>query len=47
MSSYDSANLTICENLYTDTGAATGPYYAYNHGASVVPGDGCPLNTAR
>jgi glucose/arabinose dehydrogenase len=45
MSSYDSANLTICENLYTDTTRpATDPYYAYNHSSSVVSGDGCPLN---
>ena len=45
MSSYDSANLTICENLYTDTvRPATSPYYAYNHSASVVSGDGCPTN---
>jgi glucose/arabinose dehydrogenase len=45
LSSYDSANLTICENLYTDTvRPATGPYYNYNHSASVVAGDGCPLN---
>jgi len=45
MSSYDSANLTICENLYTDsTRPATDPYYAYNHSSSVVSGDGCPLN---
>jgi glucose/arabinose dehydrogenase len=45
MSNYDSANLTICENLYTDgTLPATGPYYTYHHSASVVPGDGCPLN---
>jgi hypothetical protein len=29
MSSYDSANLTICENLYADTvRPATSPYYA-------------------
>jgi PKD repeat protein len=43
MSSYDSANLTICENLYADgTLPATGPYYTYNHSASVVAGDGCP-----
>jgi PKD repeat protein len=41
MSHYDSANLTICENLYT-AGTATGPYYTYNHSASVVSGDGCP-----
>jgi glucose/arabinose dehydrogenase len=42
-SGYDSANLTICENLYT-AGSATGPYYNYNHSASVVSGDGCPTN---
>ncbi len=46
MSSYDSANLTICENLYADTvHPATGPYYAYQHGVSVVSGDACPLNS--
>jgi PKD repeat protein len=45
MSSYDSANLTICENLYADTvRPATTPYYAYDHSASVVSGDGCPTN---
>ncbi len=43
MSSYDSANLTICENLYT-AGSAAGPYYTYQHGVSVVSGDGCPLD---
>jgi glucose/arabinose dehydrogenase len=43
LSSYDAANLTICENLYTD-GTADGPYYNYQHGVSVVDGDGCPLN---
>jgi len=42
MSHYDSANLTICENLYAD-GTASGPYYAYNHSAPVVTGDNCPL----
>jgi PKD repeat protein len=43
MSSYDAANLSICENLYT-AGTATGPYYAYQHGVAVVSGDGCPLS---
>ena len=42
MPNYDSANLTICENLYAG-GTATIPYYAYNHSTSVVPGDSCPL----
>jgi glucose/arabinose dehydrogenase len=45
--SYDAANLTICENLYTDTTRpATGPYYAYNHSAPVVPGDGCSTGSS-
>jgi glucose/arabinose dehydrogenase len=45
MSSYDAANLNLCENLYADTvHPATGPYYAYQHGVSVVSGDGCALN---
>jgi glucose/arabinose dehydrogenase len=43
MSSYDSANLTICEDLYA-ANTATGPYYTYNHSSSVVSGDGCPLD---
>jgi glucose/arabinose dehydrogenase len=43
-SSYDAPNLSICESLYT-AGTATGPYYAYQHGVSVVDGDGCPLNS--
>jgi glucose/arabinose dehydrogenase len=43
-SGYDAANLAICENLYT-AGTASGPYYAYQHGVSVVSGDGCPLGS--
>jgi glucose/arabinose dehydrogenase len=43
MSNYDAANLTICENLYAANTAA-GPYYTYNHSASVVSGDGCSLS---
>lgn len=39
-SGYDGANLTLCESLY-GTGQ-TAPHYAYNHGSSVVSGDGCP-----
>ena len=40
-SGYDSANLTICENLYT-AGGVVAPYYTYNHGAQVVAGESCP-----
>jgi glucose/arabinose dehydrogenase/PKD repeat protein len=39
-SSYDSANLPICESLYTGAGQ-TQPYYTYNHSADIVPGEGC------
>ncbi|HEU5473363.1 MAG TPA: PQQ-dependent sugar dehydrogenase [Actinophytocola sp.] len=38
---YDGANLTVCESLYSG-GGQTAPYYAYNHNAPVVAGDGCP-----
>lgn len=38
--SYDSANLPICESLYTGSGQ-TQPYYTYNHSADIVPGEGC------
>ena len=41
-SGYDSANLTICENLYAPARArVVAPYYAYNHSAQVVPGETC------
>lgn len=40
-SGYDSANLTLCESLYT-AGGQTSPHYAYNHSAKVVPTDPCP-----
>jgi glucose/arabinose dehydrogenase len=39
---YDAADLTLCENLYNAPGAATAPYYAYNHALPVVSDDGCP-----
>jgi glucose/arabinose dehydrogenase len=38
---YDAADLTLCENLYAAPGAATAPYYSYEHALPVVPGDGC------
>jgi len=44
-SGYDGANLAVCENLYAQgAGAVTPPIYAYEHGASTVPGDGCASN---
>ena len=45
MASYDSANLTICENLYA-SGGQTGPYMAYNHNSTVVAGESCPAGSS-
>ena len=38
---YQSAGLSMCNSLYS-AGTATPPFFTYNHGASVVSGDGCP-----
>ena len=35
-SGFDAADLTICENLYARAGAVTPPFFAYQHGATVV-----------
>ena len=46
-SGYDSANLSICENLYAaGQGAVHAPLYAWNHNAQVVPGEGCPTGSS-
>ena len=45
-SGYDNANLTICENLYALPGGVVAPYYAYNHSATVVPGETCPTGSS-
>jgi glucose/arabinose dehydrogenase len=46
-SGYDSANLSICENLYAAGGGAVqAPLFAWNHGSQVVPGEGCPTGSS-
>ena len=46
-SGYDSANLSICENLYAAGPAAVrSPFFAWNHGSQVVPGEGCPTGSS-
>jgi glucose/arabinose dehydrogenase/PKD repeat protein len=45
-SGYDSANLSICENLYGQPGAETRPYHAYHHSAKVVADDTCPTGSS-
>jgi glucose/arabinose dehydrogenase len=44
-SGYDSANLNLCETLYTG-GGTTLPYYAYNHASKVVAGETCPTGSS-
>ncbi|MDX6626005.1 MAG: hypothetical protein QOE56_994 [Solirubrobacterales bacterium] len=41
-SSYQSLNLTLCQNLYAEPSATTAPFYSYSHGAGVFSGDSCP-----
>ena len=46
---YDSANLSICENLYTEDAIGdpvTAPALAYNHSAQVVPGESCSTGSS-
>ena len=46
-SGYDSANLSICENLYAAGAAAVqAPLFAWNHGSLVVPGESCPTGSS-
>ena len=45
-SGYDGANLNICENLYTETGAHTRPHFAYHHSNKVIPGETCPSGSS-
>jgi glucose/arabinose dehydrogenase len=40
---FSGAFLNVCTSLYT-AGTATGPYFEYNHNATVVSGDGCPTS---
>jgi glucose/arabinose dehydrogenase len=42
---YDGANLNICEQLYSQPGTVTPPYYTYNH-ASKVASESCPVGSS-
>jgi glucose/arabinose dehydrogenase/PKD repeat protein len=40
---YDGANLSVCENLYSEgTAAVVAPYFRYHHNDLVLPNDICP-----
>ncbi|HLE15792.1 MAG TPA: PKD domain-containing protein, partial [Anaerolineales bacterium] len=43
---FDSANLNLCESLYSQAGSTTNPYYVYNHSAKVVPQEACPTGSS-
>ncbi|MBG0560814.1 PQQ-dependent sugar dehydrogenase [Actinoplanes sp. NEAU-A11] len=44
---YDSANLPICENLYTaPAGTHTQPFVAWNHASKLVAGEACPTGSS-
>ncbi len=45
-SSYDAADLSICENLYASAGAVTDPYFTYSHSQKVVVGESCPTGSS-
>jgi len=45
-SGYDSANLNLCESLYSTPGADPGPYFTYHHNNRVVTGESCPTGSS-
>jgi glucose/arabinose dehydrogenase len=46
-SGYDSANLPICETLYTaPAGTHTLPFVAWNHASKLVAGEACPTGSS-
>jgi glucose/arabinose dehydrogenase len=45
-SGYDGANLTVCENLYSQPGAVSAPFFAYHHNNRVVPNETCPTGSS-
>lgn len=38
---YAAAGLTLCQQLYNSPGSVTAPYFFYNRGSAVVPGEAC------
>lgn len=41
---YESAGLTICNQLYNQPSLVTAPYYSYEHGQPAVPNDTCTIS---
>lgn len=45
-SSFGSANVSICENLYTGGPLDTKPYFAYHHSNAIVTGEPCSTGSS-
>jgi glucose/arabinose dehydrogenase/PKD repeat protein len=44
---YDGSNLSLCESLYSQgPGAIAAPIFTYNHAATVVPNETCPVGSS-
>jgi glucose/arabinose dehydrogenase len=39
---FDNLDLDLCEDLYSQQGVASTPFFSYDHGDAVAPGDPCP-----
>jgi PKD repeat protein len=44
-SGFDAADISICENLYAESGAMTLPHFFYQHGQKIVPTETCSTTT--
>ena len=45
-SSYQALGLSICQNLYSQSGGHTPPYFTYSHSQQVVVGEACPIGSS-
>jgi glucose/arabinose dehydrogenase/PKD repeat protein len=45
-SGYDSANLNICESLYSRPTAVTPPEFVYRHAEQIIPGENCSVGSS-
>ena len=45
-SSYQALGLSICQNLYSESGGHTPPYFTYSHTQQVVVGETCPSGSS-
>ena len=46
LNDFSTLGLNLCKNLYNNPALVTKPYFAYNHSASIVTGDGCTTGSS-